>query len=1049
MISVLYVDDEPGLLDIGKLFLEREGAFVVDTFTSAHLALEQLKTERYDAIISDYQMPDMDGITFLKQLKASGNTTPFIIFSGRGREEVVIEALNNGADFYLQKGGETKSQFAELSNKIRYAVTRRRAEASLRESEERYRSVVNDQTEMIARFTPDGVVTFINEAYHSYFSLLLDLQDIKGKNIRDIMQVRNFSEVENFFCSLTRENPTREMERRFTAHDGNECWQIWSVHALFGTDGQRTEYQVVGRDITDRKLAEAALRESEEKYRVIFNNTGAATIIIAPDTTILLANAGWEKLTGVLRADQENKLSWTQFIDKDDVERMKQYHYARRNDPSLAPTVYECRVINVNATVHTCFAHVDMIPGTKNSVASLVDITERRKAEDELRAAYEQLTAAEEELHAQYDELKFSQDRILQDEAKYRAIIENIQECYYRTDTEGSLVLVSPSGAVLLGYSSVADLIGKNIATTLYVNPDEREAFLAEIGKTGAVSNFEVLLKKQDGTPITILTSSHKYYDPDGKFRGIEGIFRDITERNQAEAALRVSEEKFSKTFQSSPDLILLTSIPGGKILEVNESVLRITGYTREEVQGRTIYELDFWVDDADREQYKTRIRAEGKVLNFPARFRQKSGAIITAWISGSIVSLESGPCFISVVNDITDRKRAEDALRESEERYRQFFKTTLDSVFITTPEAKWIDFNDAVVEMFGFASRDEVFSVPVTSVYAHPEERTAFLRLVERDGYVREHPIQFRKRDGTIFDALITIVPQKNPDGSLKAFIGSLRDITGSKVAEEKLRQQTDAMEAAIDGLAILNADQNYTYLNPAHAEIYGYDNARELIGRSWRILYDPDELQRFEQEILPELGQKGHYQGRAVGRKKDGSLFPQEISLTALDNGGLICGVRDITGRKQMEDSLLGKTALLEAQAEASLDGILVINEKNERILINQRLIGMWKIPSAILSDPNDEALLRFVVSQTKNPELFYRKVMDLYNHPEETSRDIVEFSDGRVYDRYSAPVIDHTGHHHGRIWTFRDITDSRRAEEALTESEDKYRTIVSNVR
>ena len=105
MYSLLYVDDEPGLLEIGKLFLEVNGDFSVTTINSASAALDLLKEENFAAIISDYQMPEMNGITFLKKLKASGNTTPFIIFTGKGREEVVIEALNEGADFYLQKGG--------------------------------------------------------------------------------------------------------------------------------------------------------------------------------------------------------------------------------------------------------------------------------------------------------------------------------------------------------------------------------------------------------------------------------------------------------------------------------------------------------------------------------------------------------------------------------------------------------------------------------------------------------------------------------------------------------------------------------------------------------------------------------------------------------------------------------------------------------------------------------------------------------------------------------------------------------------------------------
>ncbi|MDO8841739.1 response regulator [Methanocalculus sp.] len=106
MINLLYVDDEPGLLEIGRLFLQKDSDINVDTAESAEIALESMKTMSYDAIVSDYQMPGMDGLAFLKAVRSSGDSIPFIIFTGKGREEVVIEALNQGADFYLQKGGE-------------------------------------------------------------------------------------------------------------------------------------------------------------------------------------------------------------------------------------------------------------------------------------------------------------------------------------------------------------------------------------------------------------------------------------------------------------------------------------------------------------------------------------------------------------------------------------------------------------------------------------------------------------------------------------------------------------------------------------------------------------------------------------------------------------------------------------------------------------------------------------------------------------------------------------------------------------------------------
>lgn len=131
MITVLFVDDEPALLDVSRLYLEKTGDIKVDTCYSAEQALECLKSRTYDTIVSDYEMPGMNGISLLKTVRKIGIETPFIIFTGRGREQIVIEALNSGADFYLQKGGDPRSQFAELVHKIRLAVERSRRERAL------------------------------------------------------------------------------------------------------------------------------------------------------------------------------------------------------------------------------------------------------------------------------------------------------------------------------------------------------------------------------------------------------------------------------------------------------------------------------------------------------------------------------------------------------------------------------------------------------------------------------------------------------------------------------------------------------------------------------------------------------------------------------------------------------------------------------------------------------------------------------------------------------------------------------------------------------
>jgi len=179
MAVILCVDDEPAFLELTRSYLSRSDSYEIDLADSAEAALDRISSRKYDAIVSDYQMPVMDGLELLKLLREQGDDTPFIVFTGKGREEVAIEALNLGADFYLQKGSDTKSLYAELSNMIDQLVGRRTAEVSLIESEERYRGIFENSGSAMAMGDSDGRVLLVNKAFEELTGF--KNEDIEGK----------------------------------------------------------------------------------------------------------------------------------------------------------------------------------------------------------------------------------------------------------------------------------------------------------------------------------------------------------------------------------------------------------------------------------------------------------------------------------------------------------------------------------------------------------------------------------------------------------------------------------------------------------------------------------------------------------------------------------------------------------------------------------------------------------------------------------------------------------------------------------------------------
>ncbi len=292
------IDDEPSLLDVSKQFLELDRSLCVEGVSTADDALELIKDQDFDVIVSDYQMPDKDGIQLLNELRASGNRTPFILFTGKGREDVAIEALNAGADFYLQKGGDPKAQFAELKNMITKSAEKHRIEFDLKVNEEKFKNIFNSTNDSIHILGLDGRILEINDIGCHWLGY--SKQEMLQKNLKDI-------DSEHYAIKI-QDRIKEVMEKGFALFSSE--WVSKDGRAIpVEISARRIEYAgrpavlSVGRDVTDRRRAEVALRKSEEKYRQLVESSSDGIFTIDPSAKINWANDYAHELLGYSKSE--------------------------------------------------------------------------------------------------------------------------------------------------------------------------------------------------------------------------------------------------------------------------------------------------------------------------------------------------------------------------------------------------------------------------------------------------------------------------------------------------------------------------------------------------------------------------------------------------------------------------------------------------------------------------------------------------------------------------------------------------------------------------
>ena len=700
-------------------------------------------------------------------------------------------------------------------------------------------------------------------------------------------------------------------ERVLVHKDGSHLNVIISSNTM--PDGH---LQYIVQDITERKRMEKALQASEEKFAKSFQASPDAVTISLIDTgKFIEVNEGFCRMSGYTReealghsaeelniwADINQRSEMVATLQREGKVRDFQTILRRRTGESLY-----CQL-----TVET----VEI--GRQNCMVVITrDITQSKQMEQELRLS----------------------------EERYRLVSSVISDYIYSTvrDENGHWHQNWIAGAFerITGYT--LEEFNNRGGWISIVHPNDleldMEAMKKLLNQEQTVAETRIIHK--DGSVHWVRSYAHPVWDEkQNRLVEIYGAVQDITERKHIEEALRGSEEKFAKSFQASPETLAISLIDTGKILEVNDSFVKMFGYTREECVGRTAQELNIWAHMNERKKMLEILQRDGKVRDFEVIAKRKSGELADILVSVEVIEVGDQKCMLTMSRDITQRKRIEEELRLSEERYRLVSSVISDYTFSNVQNEKGeivLNWVAGAFEQISGYTLEEFNSRGGWASTVHPDD-------VEQDA----HDMELLRRNQQVISEIRTI----HKDGSIRwvksyahpvwdeekqelvGIYGAVQDITERKRIEEELRLSEERyriVSSVISDYSFSTAldeegNLNLTWIVGAFEKITGYTPEEFIARGGWLSILHPDDREKDSQDI-ERLGKNQRIVTEVRIIHKNGSIrWVRSYAHPVMDENGSLAGiyggVQDITEQKLIErerekliDELGAKNAELE---------------------------------------------------------------------------------------------------------------------------------------
>jgi len=732
---------------------------------------------------------------------------------------------------------------------------------------------------------------------------------------------------------------SQSFEYRIVRPDGEIRNIFASGSVVFDENNKPFTGTGVVQDITKRKKGVEALRESEKKYRLLTENTADVIWVLNLTTgKFTYVSPSVFQLRGYTAEEAMNERLEDSLtpdsieIVKNAIEKDVEIFLANPGLPNsyfneIQQYCKNGKVIWVEVSTQMQFnstGDIEVLGVSRN-------IEERKKAENALRAS----------------------------EEKFKTIIDTSPDGIAITALDGTIQFVTEKIVSMWGYDSADEIIGKNTMEFIDSSYHEKAIYLmSEMFNDNLNGAAEYLMVRKDGSHFYAESNANILRDANNNAIGILYIERDITERKRTEVALKESEEKFRTVFYISPDAITLSRVSDNVIVSINKGFTDSLGYSEEDVVGKTTLHFDLWVDTNDRTRLFDMLKTTGKVDNFEAWFYTKKKELRFGLMSLTILDINGEKHLINITRDITERKQAEEALKNSEEHFRNLFVNAPIGIFHSTWDGQFLAANPALAKILEYSNPEELLKTITnmnTQIYEAPSVRSQVIDTIKKtSGWVHFDEIRWRRKDNYIITVDMTGRKVLDNKGNFVYLEGFIEDITERKLAEEALIHTSTRLTLATlaGGVGVWDWDvvNNLLLWDDQMFALYGVEKENfNGAYEAWQSAVHPDYKAQGDAEIQLALSGEKQFDTEFKVLWPDGSIHDiRALAIVQRSSSGkplrMIGTNWDITEQKKTE-ALLVK-AKQEAEMANKAKSIFLANMSHEIRTPLNAIIGFTQL-------------------------------------------------------------------------------------------------------